>query len=37
MIRAGAAAGAPVIVETPGPRPGLKHDLAFVREALGEA
>jgi deoxyribonuclease-4 len=36
MIRAGAAAGAPVIVETPGPRAGLKHDLAFVREALGE-
>jgi deoxyribonuclease-4 len=36
MIRAGAAAGAPVIVETPGPRDGLKHDLAFVREALGD-
>jgi deoxyribonuclease IV len=37
MIHAGAAAGAPVIVETPGPRAGLKHDLAFVREALGES
>jgi deoxyribonuclease-4 len=37
MIRAGATAGAPIVVETPGPRAGLKHDLAFVREALGEA
>jgi deoxyribonuclease IV len=37
MIRAGAAAGAPIVVETPGPRAGLKHDLAFVREALGKA
>jgi deoxyribonuclease IV len=36
MIRAGAAAGAPILVETPGPRAGLKHDLAFVRDALGE-
>jgi hypothetical protein len=25
------------VVETPGPRASLKHDLAFVREALGEA
>ena len=34
MIHAGAAAGAPVIVETPGPRSGMREDLAFVREAI---
>jgi len=36
MIRAGADAGAPVVVETPGSRDGLKEDLAFVRDALAE-
>jgi deoxyribonuclease IV len=36
MIRVGAEGGAPVLVETPGPRAGLHHDLEFVREALGE-
>ena len=34
MIRAGAAAGAPIIVETPGPRSGLRADLEFVRAAI---
>jgi deoxyribonuclease-4 len=34
MIHAGGAAGAPVLVETPGPREGIKEDLEFVREAL---
>jgi hypothetical protein len=34
MIRAGGAAGAPIIVETPGPRAGIKADMQFVREAL---
>ncbi len=34
MIRAGAAAGAPIVIETPGPRDGLRADLAFVRETL---
>jgi deoxyribonuclease IV len=34
MIHAGAAAGAPVIVETPGPRSGIRADLEFVREAI---
>jgi deoxyribonuclease-4 len=34
MIRAGGAAGAPIIVETPGPRAGIKADIEFVREAL---
>ena len=34
MIHAGAAAGAPVIVETPGPESGLRDDLEFVRAAL---
>ena len=35
MIRAGGAAGAPILVETPGPRAGLRQDLDFVRAALG--
>ena len=34
MIRAGAAAGAPVMVETPGPADGLRADLEFVRAAI---
>ena len=34
MIGAAAAAGAPVIVETPGPRKQLHADLEFVRAAL---
>ena len=34
LIRAGAAAGAPVIVETPGPREGIREDLAYVRAAI---
>jgi deoxyribonuclease IV len=37
MIRAGGKTGAPVIVETPGPRAGLRADMDFVRDALGEA
>jgi deoxyribonuclease-4 len=34
MIRAAAAAGAPVIVETPGGPDAMRADLAFVRAAL---
>ncbi len=34
MIRAGASAGAAVIVETPGPLVGLKEDIEFVRATL---
>jgi deoxyribonuclease-4 len=34
MIRAGGRTGAPIIVETPGPRAGLRSDLEFVRAAL---
>jgi deoxyribonuclease IV len=34
MIRAGGDAGAPILVETPGPREGIRADLEFVREAL---
>ena len=37
MIRAGGALGAPILVETPGPRAGIRADLDFVREALGPA
>ncbi len=33
MLRAGAAAGAPIVVETPDA--GVPDDIAFVREALG--
>ena len=36
MIRAGAAAGAPVLVETPGPREGIRQDLAYVRDAIAD-
>jgi deoxyribonuclease-4 len=35
MIRACAASGAPVVVETPGPDDGLRADLEFVRAAIG--
>jgi deoxyribonuclease-4 len=34
MIRSAAATGAPIVVETPGPRAQLKVDLEFVRNAL---
>jgi deoxyribonuclease IV len=34
MIRAGAKAKAPIVVETPGPRAVLQADLEFVRDAL---
>ena len=34
MIRAGAATGAPVVVETPGPRSGIRADMDFVRAAI---
>jgi deoxyribonuclease IV len=34
MIRSAAERGAPVVVETPGPRAQLAADLEFVREAL---
>jgi deoxyribonuclease-4 len=34
MIRAGAKAKAPIVVETPGPRAVLQADLDFVRDAL---
>jgi len=34
MIRAGAASGAPVIVETPGPLGGIQADMEFVRKAV---
>jgi len=36
MIRAAAAAGAPIVVETPGPRAVLAADLEFVRAALDQ-
>ena len=36
MIRAGAAAGAPILIETPGPRSGMRADLDFVRAALAD-
>jgi deoxyribonuclease-4 len=36
MIRAGAAAGAPILVETPGPRDGIRQDLAYVRAAIAD-
>ena len=36
MIRSAAERGAPVVVETPGPRAQLAADLKFVREALGD-
>ena len=35
MIRAGGKAGAPIVVETPGPRAGIKADMEYVREAVG--
>jgi deoxyribonuclease-4 len=35
MIHSAAAEGSPVVVETPGPRAGLRADLDFVREAIG--
>ena len=34
MIRAAGKAGAPILVETPGPRSGIRADLEFVRAAL---
>jgi hypothetical protein len=34
MIAAAAAAGAPVVIETPGPRAGLQQDLDYVRAAI---
>jgi deoxyribonuclease-4 len=34
MIRAGGQAGAPILVETPGPRDGIRADLDYVRAAL---
>jgi deoxyribonuclease IV len=34
MIRAGAEAGAPILVETPGPREGMRADLDYVRAAI---
>ena len=34
MIHAGGRSGAPIIVETPGPRSGLRADMEFVRAAL---
>jgi deoxyribonuclease-4 len=34
MIAAAAKSGAPVVVETPGPRAGLRADLDYVREAI---
>ena len=34
MIRSAAKTGAPVVVETPGPRSQLEADLEFVREAM---
>jgi deoxyribonuclease-4 len=35
MIRAGAGAGAAIVVETPGPLDGIRADLEFVRAAIG--
>jgi deoxyribonuclease-4 len=37
MIAAGAAAEAPIVIETPGPREGMLADLAYVREAISGA
>ena len=34
MIAAAAEAGAPVVIETPGPRAGLLADLDYVRAAI---
>jgi deoxyribonuclease-4 len=35
MIATAAQSGAPVVVETPGPRSGLRADLDYVRAAIG--
>jgi deoxyribonuclease-4 len=37
MIAVAAGSGAPVVVETPGPRDGLRADLDYVRAAIQEA
>jgi deoxyribonuclease-4 len=34
MLRAGAKAKAPILIETPGPRSGMREDLEYIREAL---
>jgi deoxyribonuclease IV len=36
MIGTAAAGGTPVLVETPGPRAGIRADLEFVRQAIAE-
>ena len=35
-LAARTAAGAPVLVETPGPREGIRQDLAYVRDAIAD-
>ena len=37
MIAAATGAGAPVVVETPGPAKGLRADIEFVREAAADS
>ena len=34
MIRAAGAAGAPILIETPGPREGMRADLEYIRDVL---
>jgi deoxyribonuclease-4 len=35
MIAAAGTAGAPILIETPGPRSGMRQDLDYIREVLG--
>ncbi len=37
MIGAAGDAGAPIVIETPGPRSGMLADLAYIRGVLGDA
>ena len=37
MIAAAGTAGAPILIETPGPRSGMQADLAYIRDVLGDA
>ena len=37
MIAAAGAAGAPILIETPGPRSGMLADLEYIRDVLGDA
>jgi deoxyribonuclease IV len=37
MIAAAGDVGAPIVIETPGPRSGMRADLEYVRDVLGDA